>query len=280
MKFNDYFLVRAIRFTSKHWLKNPRYMIAYGLAYFQPQFSFKVAFYSGEELLKLIQEGKSIVRYGDGEVALMNFRSLAFQKFDERIRQGMFKGILNYRKDSPYIIGINERAILRTNEEQRKEQTLQLLLPQKVYFWLFFPKKLKYIDASFFYYNENVDTYLAPALKNREIIFVTRKATLDSIKNNERYPYAAYSHFIETKESNAFDEYDEVCKKVRDLISELKAQGNTRKPLIVAAFGAGTKVFAYEMAMQGVQVLDIGTGIEILYQDKRIDDILKPKKSV
>ncbi|MEN9552398.1 MAG: hypothetical protein RI935_775 [Candidatus Parcubacteria bacterium] len=267
---NDSFLIRAGRFVLKHVFKNRRYMIAYGLAYFQKDYHIPVSFYSGQEILALIQAGKSIVRYGDGEVALMNFRSLAFQRFDPTLREGLFRSMKGSASDA-YIVGINERAFV-SNEIMRNNKTLQLLLPQKVYVDMYFQKNKKYMDASFFYRNENVNAYLLPALEGREIIFVTRKETIESIKQNPKYPYLPFTHFIETKERDAFDDYEVICKQVGDVISQLKE--NNRKPLVIAAFGAGTKVFAYEYGMKGVQVLDIGTGIEILYQDKRIDGIL------
>jgi len=235
-----------------------------------------LSFYNGEELLKLIREGKSIVRYGDGEVRMMNYGSLAFQDYRASLREGLLKAYKGYSENSPYILGVNDRAVLATNEQQANEGTLQLLLPQKVYASLFLPKKAKYMDASFFYYNENVQEYLVEAFKGREVIFVSRKETLESIRNNPHYPYLNHTHFIETKEKNAFDEYLLVCASVDSVISQLPKESG--KPLIIAAFGAGTKVFAYEYAMKGVQVLDIGTGIEIIYQEKRIDGILKPKK--
>lgn len=268
------FLKKTLGFIKKNYRKNTYYLFFYGLTYFLPDFSFKVKFYSGEEIKELIEQGKSMIRYGDGEVWLMNHGNLGFQKFDPRIRKGLFDGILNYRKSSPYIVGINELVMDKTNSFLKENNMFRLWLPMKVYYLMYFPKKMKYMDASFFYYNENIQTYLAPALANKEIIFISRKETLEKIKNNPRYPYIKNSYFIETRASNAFDEYDSLCEQINSKIASLPKNS---RPIIIAAFGAGTKVLAYEYSTKGIQTLDIGTGIEILYQDNRIDGILMSK---
>jgi hypothetical protein len=268
------FFTKVINFIKKNYKKNPKYLLFYAYAYFLPNFSFTIDFYSGEEIQKMIEEGKSMIRYGDGEVWLMNHGNLGFQKFDQRIRKGLFDGFLQYNNNSPYIVGVNELVMDKTNTFLKQNNAFRLWLPMKVYYFMYFPKKMRYMDASFFYYNENVQTYLVPVLANKEIIFVSRKETLDTIKNNPAFPYLTHSHFIETKSSNAFDDYDTICASIDTIIASLP-KGS--RPLIIAAFGAGTKVLAYEYSAKGIQTLDIGTGIEILYQDKRIDGILMPK---
>lgn len=268
------FIIRALSFIRRNGLKNPLYTLAYGLIYFLPKFSSGVTFYSNKEIQELIENGKSIIRYGDGEVRLMNYGSLAFQKYEPDIRKTLFESIKQYSPSSPYIIGVNDLAMNRTNTELRAEGSFQLHMSIRVYFSLLFPKKMKYMDASFFYYNENVREYFAPVLSKKEIIFCSRAKTLDEIKNNPRFPYIKHSHFIETKESDAFDDYVKICRKIDEIIQNLPAK---TRVLIIAGFGAGSKTLAYEYSAKGIQVLDIGTGIEILYQERRIDGILKPK---
>lgn len=268
------FFLQSFGFIKKNYRKNPAYLFVYGLAYFLPDFSFKVDFYSGDEIKKLIEQGKSMIRYGDGEVWLMNHGNLGFQKFEPKIRKGLFDAIQDYNKTSPYIVGVNELVMNKTNTFLKENNMLRLWLPMKVYYFMYFPKKMKYMDASFFYYNENIQTYLAPALANKEIIFISRKETLEKIKNNPLYPYKEKTHFIETKSSNAFDDYKTICEQVDSTLSSLPKNA---QPIIIAAFGAGTKVLAYEYSTKGIQALDIGTGIEILYQDTRIDGILMSK---
>jgi len=265
------FFKRVFRFIKVNAIQNPRFLLIYAITYFLPGFSFNVCFYDGEEVKKLIEQGKSIIRFGDGEIYLMNGGSLGdHTRYDPRMRKIFFDIIKKYRSDSPYVLGIAEFT-RKTNRYLREKKMLHVWLPMKVYYFLYFSKNTRYADAHAFYYNDYFPRFIAPALENRYVIFISRKKNIETLKANKEFISRHGSYFIETPDHDAYDMYDQIVEKADHM---LKTLPQDKKPIIVAAFGPASKVFAYDFSRKGIQILDIGTGIEILYSDKKINVIL------
>lgn len=263
-------LNRIYKFTKKNVINNPRFFIMYVFTYFLPGFSFSVNFYNGEDIKKLIQEGKSIIRFGDGEIHIMNCGSLASHtRYNPEMRRIFFEIIKNYNSNSPYILGI-AAFTEKTNVYLREKNMLHVWLPMKIYYFLYFSKNMYYADAHSFYYNDYFPRFIAPVLEDKYIIFISRKKNIDTLRGNKEFISKHGEYFIETPDHDAFDVYDDIVKKANRILTALPKD---KKPIVIAAFGSASKVFAYDFSKKGIQVLDIGTGIEILYSNKKIDGV-------
>lgn len=247
----------------------------YALTYFLPGFKIRINFYKHEDIIKLLEEGKSLIRFGDGEIHIMNYGPVHYQKFEKKIRDTFFEIIRNYKEDSPYVLCLNELPITQTNKELRKRNLLHSLLPVKSYYQLYFPKNLKYFDQMFFYYNDTFSKYVESFLINKKVIVVTRAETITSLKQNPRMPLKDVV-YIETPKEHAFSAYETISSHLDEVVAKSLP---TETIVILAAFGPASKVLAYEYSMKykNVIVIDIGRGIEILYSDTRIDDHIFPE---
>lgn len=268
-------LKRFFKFTFFHITHNPLYLIVYSMTYFLPGYRLNISFYKHEEMLKLLESGKSIIRFGDGEIYIMNYGFVHYQKFEKEIRDSFFEMIQHYNTQSPYVLCLNQLPITQTNSELRRRNLLHSLLPIKAYYTLYFPKNIDYFDQMFFYYNDSFPKYVEPFLLDKQVIIATRAATITSIKNNPSFPLRKIS-YIETPEIDAFSSYSEICKEV-DII--LNNSPKDKPIVILAAFGPASKVLAYEYSKKHkhVIVIDIGRGVEILYTAKKIDDHIFPE---
>jgi hypothetical protein len=269
------FIKRFFRFVVFHLFKNPAYLFVYAATYFLPGFKIKINFYKHEDIVKLLEEGKSLIRFGDGEIHIMNYGPVHYQKFEKKIRDTFFETIRNYKEDSPYVLCLNELPITQTNRELRKRNLLHSLLPVKSYYQLYFPKNLKYFDQMFFYYNDTFSKYVESFLLDKKVVIITWTQTVTSLKHNPRMPLKDVV-YIETPEQHAFSAYEAICHK----LDEVVGQSPSDKTIVVlAAFGPASKVLAYEYSMKykNVIVIDIGRGIEILYSEAKIDDHIFPE---
>ena len=263
-------LFRAFRYIKLHLFNNPRYLFFYGLHFFDPNYTFKANFYSREDFAHLVEEGKTVIRLGDGEVHLMNRGDLGFQEYNPILREKMLSMIRAYNDSCQYILGFNIIPLESPNSALRKINLLNSWLPSKVYFDLYFNKKAKYVDASVFYYNEVIPKYLEKFLLSKHLIVVSRSGNISAFKDNSSIPFRDVS-FIETLDEHAFRDYSQIKEKV---LQEVEKYGKD-KALVLVSCGPAGKVLAYDLLGQ-VQVLDIGFGIEIVYSDKKIDYIANP----
>lgn len=264
------FIIRTIRYTRIHLFKNPKYFFSYFLAFFSNSFQLCVNFYTQEEVKNLITKGKSLIRFGDGEIYIMNFGSIGYQEYHKDIRRIFFEIVCSYAESTPYVVCINELVMNKSNEELKKEGVFNCWLPMKVYYKLYFPKDIKYVDASIFYYKNSFKNILEEYLLDKHVIYMTRKETLDSLKKNTKIPFTSVS-YIETGDKNAYSRYEELNEKLSHAVKEVP-EGKT--PVVLMACSQAGKILAYEWSKKGVQVLDIGVGIEIMYTEKSLDYML------
>lgn len=263
-------LQRGLTFLKRHLLKNPRFLLWYALHFFLPGYTFKVKFCGPEELVEALQAGKSLIRMGDGEVHLMNGGSLPFQRFDPELASVLFTVIAKYTDDSPYVLGVNEVPLVRRNSELRTRNLLHTWLPSKVYWDLYYNHDATYVDASVFYYNHVVPEHFEEYLLSKHLVVVTNKQNLERFQKNTKIPFKNVS-FVETPALHAYDAYGSILEAVE---KEVATYGKD-KTVVLAAFGPASKVLAYDL-LGKVVVIDIGNGLEIVYNESKIDYIANP----
>ena len=261
-----------LRFIFLHLVRNPLFLVTYSICFFLPGFRPKVLFLQEEETAKIIASGKSLIRFGDGEIYLMNYGSIHYQSFSKKLREYFFTMIKSYNSSSPYIIAINEHVMTKTNRELRFHGQLRGWLPMKVYYLLYFPKDIAYGDASLFYYERAFEKYIEPHLLNKHVIIMTRREQIERIKKCN-LPYAKISYIV-TPSSQSFDNYEDIKKELEEILLH---DNDELQPVVLAGFSVAGKVLAYEFSQKGVQVLDIGIGIELMHTGKHLEHMLMPK---
>jgi len=259
---------RIINFLKRYLLKHPIYVITYASAYFLKGFAFKEHFYTREEIKSLVLNGKSIIRLGDGEINLLLDLKNHYHKFSPKLKNMMREIISDYSSDSSYILSI-PKFINYRNEELKKIGKLNVWMPLKTMFLLIFPKKVSYMDAHNFYYDNYFEEVIAPIIKDKKVILITKKETIEKEKNSSRVPWE-YVSFIETPEENAIDFYDDIKKSLdKELLNYKKEE-----VLLLVAMGPVGKYLIFEYGDIGYQGIDIGFAIEKIFTGESVQYLI------
>ncbi len=258
-------IYRVLRYAKNHLLRDPKYFILFAVNYFNPSYIPKISYHSIDDTPRFLEEGKSIIRFGDGEIFILNGGDLPGQKYDTHLAHLMSECISTYSKTSPYVVCLNRIPLEKSNSLLRKERLIPCWLPSKVYFNLYFRKKEKYLDAAMFYYGDTIPKYFEKYLLTKNIILITNKDNILRFSGNIKIPFSNVS-FIETSSKDAFFQYNEIKKEVMNLVDK----NGKKDTIILAAFGPSSKALAFELSKEGIQVVDIGQGIEVAYSDKKL----------
>ncbi|MFH1188281.1 MAG: GT-D fold domain-containing glycosyltransferase [bacterium] len=243
-------------------------MFTYIYVFFLKDFSFKIHFYTPIELAELIQEGKSIIRLGDGEINLFHGFKNHYHFFSPSLKDMIKKIITSYSSESLYILSV-PRFINVSNQELKMIGKLSVWLPLKVVFLLLFPKKISYMDSHNFYYDEYFENFLTPLFVNKKIIFVTNGKTIKKQKQNTKLPWKDIV-YIETPETDALISYDNIVT----LINKEIKKHNSKDVVLFIAMGPVGKYLIYEYADRGYQGIDIGKIAEVMFTGESVQYLI------
>ena len=252
-------LQRIFQFLKRYLLKHPLYVVTYGVTYFLKDFSFNEHLFTKEEIQKYIKEGKSIIRFGDGEINLMLNLKNHYEDFAPRLKEMMEEITCSYSKNSPYILSL-PKFINYSNVDLKEIGKFNVWLPLKVMFLLKFYKHVGYMDAHNFYYDNYFESVVAPVIKGKKIFYVTRKETIEKQKNNGTIPWSGVIG-IETPETNGLGSYEEIKKRIDAAVVYFAKED------VVLLFGMGPvgKYMIFEYAKEGVQGIDVGVAMETMF---------------
>ncbi len=251
----------------RYLLKHPLYTIVYMWAYFLDNFSFRIVFYKPEEIVEQLKRGASILRLGDGDIVSVPLDIKHTAGRPDPIIKKWYKDIVsNYTNDSPYILSV-PRFLSMTNVDIKKigPGKFTLWLPVKVMFLLNFNKKVKYMDAHNFYYDNYFEGVVAPILKDKKIVFVGNANMVEKQKNNLNLPWKDMA-FITAPSHNAIDAYDEIVSGIND---EIKKH-DKKDVVLFIAIGPVAKHLVYEYSHKGYQSIDIGRVADVMFTGESI----------
>jgi len=208
-----------------------------------------------ETIQLLVNSNKSIVRFGDGELYIINGQGLDFQKYDEDLASRL-KDILRAQKDD-LLIGISywcffPNVFLNTDDASKYCEYFEVPKIRKFYFE-YIRDDIKYCDANFTGWNfsENPEkTYsdLKKIWENKNIVIVTCKEILSNIKYNI-YENASKIDYVYVPNVDAYSEYEKILSEVKKW---------DKDTLVILMCGPAAKVLAFDLYNSGYRVLDLG----------------------
>ncbi len=264
---NSHFIVRFLKFFGRNIFRNLPFLVGYSVLYCRKDVAIKINEYSFEEVSELIRQGKSLIRFGDGEVHIMNFGSIHYENFSNRLRSIFMDIVRGYTSSSPYALGLNAWALEKKNSELRAKGQLYCWLPLKVQYLFTFPKNVKYFDASLFYRKNIFEQYVLPCIQNKHIILISKKGSCDHVKANNFFESISY---VVTPDFHSFTKFDEICKEVDNVLGGL----SHRDVVLLVSCGPASKAICYRYAMSGVQSIDVGRGLELVGTDESLEFML------
>lgn len=209
---------------------------------------------------KIIEENKSMCRFGDGEFAvIMGISRQKFQHADEKLAMRL-KEVLSSHKDNILICiadiygdlskyttdGIyNIRAYL--TPETRAEH-YKLLDMQREYYDAYMTRPYAIYKDNMTEAPRNRFAHLKRIWKDRSLLIIEGEKTRMGV-GNDLFDGANDIIRILGPAENAYDKYDEILYEARKYAKDR---------LVLIAMGMTATVLAYDLACEGYQALDIG----------------------
>lgn len=221
--------------------------------------------HSVEETVKVIvQMGKSMSRYGDGEMDIIRGKNLSFQSHNEvlqqRLREILKSDLENHIVCLPDIYGDYEnrtdefKTIFRTHlADGGREKEYEFFDMQKEYYDSFITRPYKdYEDKSDV--KGRFDA-LKSIWQDKDVVIVEGDKSRLGV-GNDLFAGVKSCIRILAPSRNAFSKYNELLEEVRKV---------GKNKLVLLALGPTATVMAYDLAKEGYQSLDIGH-IDIEYE--------------
>lgn len=210
-----------------------------------------------EESLDLILSNpKSFVRFGDGEINIINGKSIPFQNYDEKLASIMLE-ILEKNVEDLYV-GINYgyfHTSKHMNEYNRKFYLLDVK-PLRDFLIKHCNLDRTYIAAAFnqMYIGSNgndlQDYYdnIKKMFKGRQLVIFAGKGILDNLENDV-FEEAESKEFVWGPSKNAFEYFDEIYEQARTY---------SKDKTLCFILGPASKALVYRLSQEGYMAWDIG----------------------
>ncbi len=209
-----------------------------------------------ESINKLLNEKKSIARFGDGELDLILGRKLKFQDADELIAQRLSE-VLRSKQDT-CLIGIPDVLDRFENLTEESETFWIKNMERTRDTWL------EHIDTDIEYCTANLTrlyirhkdrskcgvyfSMLKKIWEDKNVVICEGEKTRIGVGNDLLSGAKSIKRILCPAE-NAFSKYEEIIESVRK---------ESKDSLILLALGPTATVLAYDLSMEGYQALDLG----------------------
>lgn len=257
----------------KLFLKNLKYMcnqdlskppfslvdLTNGLLYFIPNSSVvrPNVLDCNKTLELLCTSQKSLARFGDGEIAIINGGNAVFQKYDERLARRM-REILKNQNDN-LSVGINYWYFWPETSSRKTYSDLVFVLSKMPRFRKDLMPLLDfssvYCDAgiSGIRYEKNEESEaqfkkLKSIWDGRDVVLVGCRQAQLKLKFNI-FENAASETWVYVPNIDAFDQYDEILEQIKQY---------PKDSLVILMAGPTGKVLAYDLSNDGYRALDLG----------------------
>lgn len=227
-----------------------------------------------ETIQKIVKEGCSVSRFGDGEILLTNNKAIGFQKADSKLGERL-KEVLQSNADG-HIVCLSDTFtdIYRYNRKARRFWRTHffiyghiwdnLLISNKQYYNTFVTRP--YMDFAQKTQCGKWFHDMQAIWQNRNIIFIEGEKSRLGV-GNDLFHNAKSIKRILCPPTSAFDKYDSI---VNEAIKQNK------DVLFLIALGPTATVLAYDLHKKGYQAIDIGH-VDIEYEWWRMNAKRKVK---
>lgn len=227
-----------------------------------------------ETIQKIVKEGCSVSRFGDGEILLTNNKAIGFQKADSKLGERL-KEVLQSNADG-HIVCLSDTFtdIYRYNRKARRFWRTHffiyghiwdnLLIPNKQYYNTFVTRP--YMDFAQKTQCGKWFHDMQAIWQNRNIIFIEGEKSRLGV-GNDLFHNAKSIKRILCPPTSAFDKYDSIINE---------AVKQRKDVLFLIALGPTATVLAYDLHKKGYQAIDIGH-VDIEYEWWRMNAKRKVK---
>lgn len=219
--------------------------------------SKKATFLNSEQTIQAILENrKSLIRYGDGEFMYMLKDGICYQEKDERLQDYLKRILTDYlsnQKNCPYYVGMPVQFFnCKGNVLLKNYKYFSCWTYSRYIFKKFFDKDVLYADAFTFaakYQQWYVQLWKNAPVENIILVHNDEKY-LDSIKKDCDKQCA----FVKIPSKNAFSEFESILRNIKDTANQV---GSNNAMVLISA-GPCAKALVYELSKCGIWAIDTG----------------------
>lgn len=224
--------------------------------YFLNRRQNRIKVYSIERTFdELLNSRVSMVRFGDGEMSIIDGENIKFQKFDEELSKRL-KVVLQSRLDN-LIICIPDvfNSLNAYNKDVQEFWKRNLLFSRKKWYTLLNNNVYYNSFITRFYSAYSDKTNINKMFDKFKLLYKDRECILVEGKysrlgyNNDLFDNTKSLKRILCPTQNAFTKYNEILDCVKK---------QPKNKLILVSLGPTAKILVYDLSLLGYQVLDIG----------------------
>lgn len=212
---------------------------------------------------KIISEGCSISRFGDGEILLTDCRSIRFQKEDTQLAKRLIEVLKSSNEKHLVCISDVFTDLYRYNRKARRFWRTHFyisgkcwdnyLLQERLYYNTFITRP--YMDFASKKSCKRWFQEIKKIWQNKDIVFIEGEKSRLGI-GNDLFDNAHSIQRILCPPRDAFDKYDQILTEAKKL---------DKNTLFLIALGPTATVLSYDLFKAGFQALDVGH-IDIEYE--------------
>ena len=221
---------------------------------------FNISVMSIDETLdKLLQSNQSMVRFGDGEIHIMNGYDIPFQKYDEVLAQEMRSILMLDDREKMMICMPEVFEVFQGNftQDANSESFWKRELDRFSDFFKEYCHSNKYGSAFIsrpYIYNKDKSRAQSQFEKIKQLfegeeLLIVEGATSRSGVGNDLFDGAKSIKRIICPSHNAFDKIQEIKEEILE---------HSEGRLILLMLGPTAKVLAYQLSQLGYRALDLG----------------------
>lgn len=204
-----------------------------------------------DDLRQRLLSGASLIRWGDGEVTLINGVSISYQSSSEELKRKLLEVILNY--DDNLIVASPSMFIEQSLLSLATSKKLKIWFKTRA-FYLKYRREMNYSHADAFGFRNESGQLYAPllkevCLKKRRVYLLTSSAS--DLKLVESFlDYNCTVKLIEVPSKNSYESYSSVVNIFKNL--------NLEDSIFISSAGPLTKAIAMEFVSRNLQLIDLG----------------------
>lgn len=214
---------------------------------------------NAEDTVQKIREGKSLIRFGDGEFGIYKGKNIHYQQYSNNLKS-MFEEIKNSFEaegdECPYILAVPKKFMQCTGITLCKKRVLVSSWAEaRYYFKKNFDLSKTYGDA-FLFERKNASIYekiWRAENDSRKIIFVHNN---DIYARQFQKKYNREVFFVQCPSQNAFEQIEELEKSIKNLMTSYNLKKEEIQ--IVVSAGPAGKVLVYQFSKMGLHSIDAG----------------------
>ena len=197
----------------------------------------------------------SFCRFGDGEIAIMNGESIAFQQYHSELAKRLKKILI--ADEVGLLVGINYFYLNPiSNVNQYTQNFLNAMANQRKFMIKNCNRNMTYMDAAITQMYQNYENFdfehyfqrFQKLFEKKDVTVVCGKNVLNSIQYNA-LSVCNSVEYIYAPNKDAFSQYDEIFEKVMQ---------TNEKRIVCAILGPTAKVLVYDLFKVGRTAWDIG----------------------